>query len=303
MLHVNMIESLKGFAAQPGAAVKVTERRGDRYASYEVFLATTVHKSPQRVLFTVPPGSIVLSIRHEGFSLHKSMKLGETFLAQPGSVFVYTEGDYLLQFSKGLYRGLIIHTTREDLRAVDSISSFLTERIPHLIIDPSADPLRDLISAVSTDPNQVTFFKVSTLFTGLLDRLYENRNNRNAPEVLGCSDLRFGALCHQINEHPEVDWTIDRAAHESGYSTFHFSRKFRETTGMGLPQYMNLVRSTRLAHLICSENLGAVDASRVVGFSSRESANRLVAKCLGLTPHDIEVTKRFTSKDLRLKMA
>ena len=89
-----------------------------------------------------------------------------------------------------------------------------------------------------------------------------------------------------IKEHSDETLTLASLAQKLGYSEFHFSRKFREISGMSFRDYL---RYRRLAFALkdLRDSEGSIlDIALNYGFSSNEAFSRAFRDAYGLSPSD-----------------
>jgi AraC family transcriptional regulator len=110
----------------------------------------------------------------------------------------------------------------------------------------------------------------------------------------GDMTLRKGGLAPRAlaDVHDYIDANIDRAltvdelAAISGLSPFHFSRTFRETTGVAPHRHIMRVRIERAATLIQSGRMPLAQIALETGHSSQSHLARRFRELMGLSPAD-----------------
>jgi AraC-like DNA-binding protein len=96
-------------------------------------------------------------------------------------------------------------------------------------------------------------------------------------------DRLEGVLRH-IESQPETAMSLKQAADLSGYSTFHFTRLFKEATGFTFIDYANAFRADYAGQLLLESDMSITEAAYRAGFNSIETFNRVFKKVNGCTP-------------------
>ena len=71
-----------------------------------------------------------------------------------------------------------------------------------------------------------------------------------------------------------------------GFSIFHFSKKFKEISGMQFREYLGLRKLALALKDVRDSNKGFLDIALDYGFSSHEAFSRSFKKSYGITPKD-----------------
>jgi len=80
--------------------------------------------------------------------------------------------------------------------------------------------------------------------------------------------------------------TLNDVANAAGISPFHFSKRFKETIGIGFAEYLARLRITECKKLLWNPNLSITEAAFEVGFQSMASFNRTWRKFESQSPKE-----------------
>ncbi|MEU8032962.1 GlxA family transcriptional regulator [Streptomyces sp. NPDC049099] len=94
-----------------------------------------------------------------------------------------------------------------------------------------------------------------------------------------------------ITEHPAGDLTVESLAARARLSPRHFSRAFREETGMTPGRYVDRVRLEHARRLLEDTADGIEEVARASGYGTPEAMRRAFVKALGTAP--AEYRRRF----------
>jgi len=96
-----------------------------------------------------------------------------------------------------------------------------------------------------------------------------------------------------IHNNFSTDISLDRVAGTAGISKYHFSRLFKEMTGLTYQSYLNRVRIEQAKKLLNDEELSITDTGYAVGYSDLTHFERIFKKLTGTTPS--QYRRRTTS--------
>ncbi|MBQ8555588.1 MAG: helix-turn-helix transcriptional regulator [Clostridia bacterium] len=89
-----------------------------------------------------------------------------------------------------------------------------------------------------------------------------------------------------IKDHQDEALTLSRLAHHLGYSEYHFSRKFREVSGMQFRDYLRYRRLAFALKELRDTEKGILDIALNYGFSSHGAFTRAFKDAYGITPSE-----------------
>lgn len=82
---------------------------------------------------------------------------------------------------------------------------------------------------------------------------------------------KFNNICAYITEHCTEDISVEDMALRAGFSKYHFSRLFKEFTGISCHEYLMLQRLTLAKQLLNEPDIGITEVSMRAGFNSISS--------------------------------
>lgn len=97
---------------------------------------------------------------------------------------------------------------------------------------------------------------------------------------------RLNKLKHFINENLDQDLSITDLAKAISLSEFHFSRMFKQSTGMTPHVFITKKKIDRACELLKNERYSVTEISQLLGFKNQTHFSMLFKKVLGVTPRD-----------------
>jgi AraC-like DNA-binding protein len=155
----------------------------------------------------------------------------------------------------------------------------------------------------------------TTRLVGLLERVIAERASRRPAAAAMAAALMVEFLVtalralDSLEARGEIPWSIEAAVR---YATEHyelahrldfytkkcatnesdFSRRFKETTGYPLFEYLNRKRIERACELLKSTRLTIVEISTVVGYNNLSFFNRYFRRIVGSSPREFRASSR-----------
>lgn len=95
------------------------------------------------------------------------------------------------------------------------------------------------------------------------------------------------AMIAWIEEHMDQPLSVDAIASRSGYSVWHFQRKFVQFTGLNVYEYVRIRRIIAATFALTTTDKGILEIALENGFNCQASFTRTVRILTGYTPGKI----------------
>ena len=95
---------------------------------------------------------------------------------------------------------------------------------------------------------------------------------------------KFLSVCNYINEHCTDNLTLDEVADLIGFSKYHFTRLFKQFTGVSFYKYLNQKRIACAEKLLVNPDISITEVSLQSGFSSLSAFIRMFKIIKDCTP-------------------
>lgn len=124
---------------------------------------------------------------------------------------------------------------------------------------------------------------------GILSLLAQNTNELNE-QFNGVANKqqeyteKFMYICEYIRQHCSEDLCLDDVAALAGFSKYHFSRLFKQFTGVSFYKYLNQQRISLAEKQLADANNSITDVAINSGFSSMSSFIRMFKLIKNCTP-------------------
>ncbi len=103
---------------------------------------------------------------------------------------------------------------------------------------------------------------------------------------------RFMTICDYMTQHCAEDVSMDELAGLAGFSRFHFSRLFKQFTGLSCYEYLTKCRIDLAERLLINPDLSVTDVAMQAGFNSLSTFNRIFKTARGCTPTEYKKMNR-----------
>jgi YesN/AraC family two-component response regulator len=98
------------------------------------------------------------------------------------------------------------------------------------------------------------------------------------------ANYRMQQALKYIHNNYFTDISLDRVADAASLSKYHFSRLFKETTGVTYQSYLNRVRVEQAGKLLADDALSVTNVAYAVGYTDLTHFERVFKKIVGATP-------------------
>lgn len=98
-----------------------------------------------------------------------------------------------------------------------------------------------------------------------------------------------------IDNHLDENLSVDRISSKSGYSIWHFQRKFVQLTGLNVYEYVRVRRIINTAYILTRSRKRILEVAVENGFNCQASFTRTMRDLTGYTPGQIRT--HFTGNE------
>ena len=221
----------------------------------------------------------------------------ELFTIQEGELLIINSG--VLHGMPSTVRGerLILQVDLPLLHGVADMKSTLSTIPQALLLTPSTAPaihakVQELMLAISREYYSGAILISASIYAKLLEMLVlvgrEYAGKRNTSDTVSGKQQehteKLLTLCNYIHEHCTEDLCLDEAAALAGFSKYHFTRLFKNYTGVSFYKYLNQKRIEHAEKLLADPDLSITEVALQSGFSSLSSFIRMFKLINDCTP-------------------
>ena len=251
---------------------------------------------------TVSNGNVTISTAEGLFYFAKKVNAGNNFAGktvtlQPHDVLIIASGElhsirapktgerYIMNYSVSYFHQI------QDM--AELFNTFYPFRLVTRQEDPElADQLFAVLAQIEGEYFSTNVYRESEIMALMLHFFsifgrYEHR--QNSEQVLDYPKQqdhmrRFAELCAYINNHCTERLSVEDLASRAGFSVYHFSRLFKENTGMTCHNYLVARRIIYAKTLLVDDTIPITEIAMRSGFNSIATFNRLFKAQIGYTP-------------------
>ena len=180
-----------------------------------------------------------------------------------------------------------------------SMESFFHVLYPGLLITPEKTPeiyeqIRDIMLEIVKEYHGQSSMWEAVIYARLLEmmmllrRAYESVSRQEGTDESKQKEYmeKFMDVCSYINEHCTEALTLDMAADRAGFSKYHFSRLFKQFSGVSYYRYLNKKRIEHAEQMLIDPNMSVTTVSLASGFPTLSSFIRMFKLLKGCTPSE-----------------
>ncbi len=220
-------------------------------------------------------------------------------------IFTLQEGDLLL-INSGVIHGmpsaihgerLILQVDFSLLHNVVDIESTLSTIPQALLLTPATAPaiherLKELMLEIYREYFSDSILISASIYSKLIEMLVligrEYTGKRNAFDMASSKQKehteKFMTVCNYIHDHCTEDLCLDDIAAYAGFSKYHFTRLFKNFTGVSFYKYLNKKRIEHAEKLLVDPKLSITEVALQSGFSSLSAFIRMFKLIKDCTP-------------------
>lgn len=113
-----------------------------------------------------------------------------------------------------------------------------------------------------------------------------NQNLNITPSIQSSSLDKINLACSYIQENCDQTLTLNMAADYIGFSSYYFSRLFKQYTSYNFVEYLTIQRIKNAQRLLADSKLSITEVCYQSGFTSISTFNRAFHQSLGCSPRD-----------------
>ncbi len=111
-------------------------------------------------------------------------------------------------------------------------------------------------------------------------------------------DAEIDELLHFIQEHLDEPLSLEKLAREAAYSPYHFTRIFKQKTGLTPHQYVSSLKLQKAKDLLIHTDLTIRDISMEIGQQSLGTFTSRFTEQVGMSPSQFRKSRSLTSEYL-----
>lgn len=195
-------------------------------------------------------------------------------------------------------RRFIFQLDMKNLGDFDDLEAFFSLMQPAVVISPDEYPsihqychglLMESVKEYSTNAplhNLSIISKVFQMFV-VISRVYTTAPHRFSAIKLGKQQEyteKFMSICDYVNKHCTEDISLNEISEKAGFSKYHFSRLFKEFSGVTFYKYLNIRRIAVAEKLLLNPDISITEVSIKSGFNSISSFMRMFKIMKNCTP-------------------
>ena len=237
---------------------------------------------------------------------------GEYVLESNGIPYSLREGDIIIIAPGALHhifaargRRIIFQADTRILGFFKGFDSFFSFIQPAVVITPEDFPsIHEDVSALMKEimdeytgnaplKNASVYSKFIKLLV-LVGRCYTNNPDKftdTTPYKQKEYIDKFMNVCDYINEHCTQELNLDDMAEMAGFSKYHFSRLFKEFSGVSFYKYVNMQKITHAEKLLRDPGVTITEAAVRSGYNSISAFMRMFKIVKGCTPTEFRNMK------------
>ncbi|MBQ8683987.1 MAG: AraC family transcriptional regulator [Clostridia bacterium] len=237
--------------------------------------------------------------KHELYFLEK----GKTKYVVGSEIYLLEPGDMVFA-PKGAFHKTVVDETAERLLFVFDDEFTGSEYTPYIemlksnkFVRISSDQLykfKDIFRKIEQENKHRSedYLEMERLYLRQLLILISRHRLPENHTHLSESYLLIQNAATYISEHYQTDLSLDFLAQKFALSRSHFSKLFKEVTGVGLNEYINITRISAAEKLLAKKNMTITEVASACGFNDSNYFASVFKRLKGITPKKYSLMNR-----------
>lgn len=171
---------------------------------------------------------------------------------------------------------------------ISEIETLLSLISPAILITPEDFPkvhkkLKKLILSIKEEYFSNSYLFEASIYSQLVKMFtIIGRNHADNQKGFDVGDLKhaeyvdtFVSICKYINKNCTENLTLDEVSDKAGFSKYHFSRLFKQFTGLTFYKFLSKKRINHAEKLLISPDISVTEVALQSGFTSLSAFNRM----------------------------
>lgn len=221
---------------------------------------------------------------------------GTSYTLEVGDIIIVSSGVvHSMQAMDG--ERIIFQPDYHLLNQIHEADAILNILSPVRLITPKSDPdiyeqIKELLLDIKKEYFEAEFLSEAVIYEKML-RMFvligrKYYNSTGSFDVTRSKQKeymeKFMSVCNYINEHCSENLTLEETAKTAGFSKYHFTRLFKQFTGLSFYKYVNKKRIERAEQLLIDPSMSVTEAGLQSGFASLSAFIRMFKLMKGCTP-------------------
>lgn len=220
-----------------------------------------------------------------------------TYLLEQGDILIISPGTIHSTFAPIDGERLIFQADCSILHCLKEFSAILFILSPALYITEKNSPIlyhpvHDLILKILEEYTNNEALGEGLIYSMLIQIFVLIGRNHTKNKKLSLTNdakqnkyaYKFLFICDYINKHCTEDLTLDEISNLAGFSKFHFTRLFKEFTGVTFYKYLTQKRIAFAENLLIDPDISITEVALYSGFSSLSAFSRMFRIIKNCTP-------------------
>lgn len=207
---------------------------------------------------------------------------------------VRPETEIVVQAAKGFHE---VHLISWNLKGTPILDEWLVEEAGSSLREgrvvscmPIAPRFADFVAHLKDEVMGDSPYREAALFGLILQICSVLLSERDSMRLTAVPVEAPGPILELINtvrRNPTQAWPLKDAAAKLGYSTFHFSRVFKQIVGVGFHEFVDRCRTEAAVDLLVTTDHQVDVIASTSGFSTAQGLRNSIKEYMGLSPSEL----------------
>jgi AraC-like DNA-binding protein len=228
-----------------------------------------------------------LVVKRQGTTLYKADEHQHPVVVPANTVVLCRSRSVRMRVTKGSHASTIVLWKASSLPKL--AASF--EKSKRFLAAQSIFPLHDhsmkLLNQLVTEPNKNFELTMIGVLYSTIGVMISRKDEINLSSIDHSFPESMRPLLEMVRKDPSKYWPVPEAANIVGYSAHHFSRVFKQYSGMRFQDFVERCRTSQAIDLLVSTKLSVDTVATKTGFGAPQALRDAFKEILGIMPSDL----------------
>lgn len=228
-------------------------------------------------------------IKRQGTTIFKANEHQYPILVPAGTVLMSRARNLDMRVTKGNHSSTIVLWKASSLPKLASSFDKSKRYLAVQSIFPNHNHTMDLMQKIVVEPNKnFELMMIGILYT-TIGLMVSGKDEINLSSIDHAFPESMKPLLEMVRNDPARYWPVPEAANIVGYSGHHFSRVFKQYSGMKFQSFVERCRTSYAVDLLITTKLSVDTVATKSGFGAPQALRDAFKEILGIMPSDLRV--------------
>ena len=229
----------------------------------------------------------VLVLKKQGTTLFKAEEHANPVVIPTNTILLCRSRSMQMRVTKGKHDSIIVLWKASSLPKLSASFEKSKRFMAAQSVFPSHTHSMALLQQIVSEPNKNFELMMIGILYSTIGQMISNKDEINLCPIDHLFPESMLPLLKMVRNDPAKYWPIPEAANIVGYSGHHFSRVFKQYSGMRFQSFVEHCRTSMAIELLISTKMSVDSIATKCGFGAPQALRDAFKEILGIMPSDL----------------